>query len=322
MNAERAPTRIIQPESEKVPLYRFWQPRYWPLWISLLVLRILVMLPIRQQRFIGRWLGRAGLRLVPKRRRIAAANLAICFPELDQKAREKLLERHFESLAHGMLELGMSLWAGNARLEKLIDIDGVENIRKPLDAGRNVIILSGHFAVMELTGRLVPGYIGDVAAMYRTTRNPFVDQILWRGRNRSTRWLIPKDGLRQMIKTIKQGIPTWYASDQAYNRKYHVLVPFFGEPAMTNAALTHIAKMTDAVVVPYIPRRLDNNRFAAEFLPALDHFPTNDPAADALRINQLLEEQIRIAPEQYYWVHRRFKDRPDPYPDPYAHHTR
>ena len=88
---------------------------------------------------------------------------------------------------------------------------------------------------------------------------------------------------------------------------------------MTNAALTHIARMTEAVVVPYFPRRLENGSgYVGEFLPALENFPSEDPAADALRVNKLLEEKIRLAPEQYYWVHRRFKDRPSPYPDPYA----
>jgi KDO2-lipid IV(A) lauroyltransferase len=284
----------------------------------LLMLRTLVLLPVRQQRFIGRWLGRAALQLMAKRRKIAAVNLSLCFPELDQDSREKLLTEHFESLAHGLLELGMSWWASDDRLEKLIRVEGMENILKPLNDRRNVIILSGHFAAMELTGRLVQKQIGDVAAMYRTTRNPFVDQILRRGRSRSVSLLIPKDGLRQMIRVIKHGMPTWYASDQSYNRKYHALVPFFGEPAMTNVALTHIARITDALVVPYFPRRLDGGKYFAEFLPALENFPTDDPAADALRINKLLEEKIRLAPAEYYWVHRRFKDRPEPHPDPYA----
>ena len=315
-------TEKVRPEkndSGDIPLYRFWQPRYWPLWLSVLVLRILILLPFRQQVRVGKFLGRIAFRLLPKRRMIAAVNLSLCFPELGQEARDKLLVEHFESLGIGLFDLGMSYWASDARLEGLIQIDGLENLLRPLRDGRNVIILSGHFPAVELTGRPMREKISDMAIMYRPTRNPFVDQLLRRGRQRSASILIPKDGMRQMIRTLKQGIPVWYASDQSYNRKYHALVPFFGEPAMTNAALTHIARMTKSVVVPYFPRRLEGgNGYFGEFLPALKNFPSEDPAADALRVNELLEEKIRLAPEQYYWVHRRFKDRPAPHPDPYA----
>ena len=314
-------TGKIRPEkhdSGDIPLYRFWQPRYWPLWLGLLILRILVLLPFRLQVRVGRLFGRLAFRLLSKRRMIAAVNLSLCFPELGQEARDELLVKHFESLGIGLFDLGMSYWASDARLAGLIHIDGLENLLQPLREGRNVIVLSGHFPAVELTGRPMRESFSEIAIMYRPTRNPFIDQLLRRGRNRSASILIPKDALRQLIRTLKAGIPVWYASDQSYNRKYHVLVPFFGEPAMTNAALTHIARMTESLVVPYFPRRLDNGSgYYGEFLPALENFPSADPAADALRINKLLEEKIRLAPEQYYWVHRRFKDRPAPHADPY-----
>jgi KDO2-lipid IV(A) lauroyltransferase len=306
-------------DSGEIPLYRFWQPYYWPLWLALLVLRVLILLPFRQQIRVGRLIGRLGLWMLPKRRKIAAINLSLCFPELSKDARNELLIKHFESLGIGLLDLGMAWWASDARLAKLIHIDGLENLLQPLRDRHSVVILSGHFAAVELTGRVMREKIRDVGVMYRPSRNPFVDQILRRGRSRSASILIPKDSLRQMLRTLKQGIPIWYASDQSYNRKYHALVPFFGEPAMTNAALTHIARMTDSVVVPYFSRRLENGSgYYGEFLPALENFPSADPAADALRINKLLEEKIRLAPEQYYWIHRRFKDRPAPHPDPYT----
>jgi len=306
-------------DSGDIPLYRFWQPKYWLLWLGLLVLRALILLPFRQQIRIGCLLGRLVFHLLPKRRMIAAVNLSLCFPELEQEARDKLLVEHFESLGIGLFDLAMTYWASGARLERLIHIEGLENLLQPLKDGRNVVILSGHFAAVELTGRPIREKLGDVAVMYRPTRNQFIDQLLRRSRKRAASILIPKDSLRLLIRTLKQRIPVWYASDQSYNRKYHALVPFFGEPAMTNAALSHIARMTDSVVVPYFPRRLDGGTgYVGEFLPALDNFPGIDPAEDALRINKLLEEKIRVAPEQYYWVHRRFKDRPAPHPDPYV----
>jgi KDO2-lipid IV(A) lauroyltransferase len=155
--------------------------------------------------------------------------------------------------------------------------------------------------------------------MYRPMGNPLVDQIIRRARRRGAEVLIPKDDIRKMIRALRKGKMVWYAPDQSYSGKYSELVPFFGEPAMTNAALTHLARIGKACVVLYLPRRLDNGAgYYAEIKPALENFPSGDPAADALRINKLLEEHIRLAPEQYYWIHRRFKHRPAPYTDPYV----
>jgi KDO2-lipid IV(A) lauroyltransferase len=131
--------------------------------------------------------------------------------------------------------------------------------------------------------------------------------------------LIPKESMRQMIRRLSQGVSVWYAPDQSYRRRYSVLIPFFGEPAMTNAALTHIARISGAPVVPFFARRLPKGKgYLVTIEPALTEFPTDDPEADARRVNALLERQIRVAPEAYYWIHRRFKGRPAGYPDPYA----
>ena len=131
--------------------------------------------------------------------------------------------------------------------------------------------------------------------------------------------LISKTGIRQLLRILKSNRPVWYAADQAYNRKGTVLVPFFGEPATTNTSVSQISKVSKAPVVPFIPLRIENGkRYRADILPPLDNFPSGDDAADAARLNRILEEQIRKAPEQYYWVHRRFKGRPDDFPDPYA----
>ena len=306
-------------ETRQTPLYRFWQPRYWPLWLGLAVLRALVFLPYRAQLVIGRALGRLLFRLIPKRRHIAAVNLRLCFPELDEQERHAILGRLFESLGIGAFELGMAWWASDERVKRIVRIDGLENLQKPLREGRGVVLLSGHFSAQELTGRVIKMSVPDIAALYRPNRNAFVNELLIRGRSNTASRLIPKDAIRTMLRTLKQGLTVWYAPDQSYRRKYSALVPFFGEPAMTNAALTHIARISEAVVVPYFPRRLeDGSGYHVEILPALDQFPTNDPAGDALRVNRLLEERIRRAPDQYYWVHRRFKGRPPEFPDPYA----
>ncbi len=301
-----------------IPLYRFWQPRYWLLWVGLGALRLLILLPFRAQLWIGRLLGRLLFVIAPKRRRIAAINLRICFPELDEIELRRLLRAHGESLGFSIFEVALGLWARTSRIDQLVTIEGLENLTTPVAEGRGVVILSGHFPAVELTGRMLGKALPTTAGMYRPLKNPLIDQLLSRARALTGAALIPKNGVRQMIRLLRKGTPIWYASDQSYDRTGAELVPFFGEPAMTNAALTHIARVGKALVVPFFPHRLaDGSGYRCVVLPALENFPTEDPAADAERINALLAEWIRQAPEQYYWVHRRFKNRPEPYPDPY-----
>lgn len=307
-------------EADRPPaLLSFWQPRYWPIWLGLALLRLLVLLPYPALRLAGRGLGRLVGIVLPGRRRVVAANLRLCFPELGAQAQRALVARHFESLGLQVLELALAWWASDARILRLMRLEGMEHLRAAVAGGRGAILLSGHFASIELAGRILKLQGLPLAGLYRPNRNPLVDEILRRGRMRCCVDMIPKDSMRQMIRRLSQGVSVWYAPDQSYRRRYSVLVPFFGEPAMTNAALTHIARIGAARVVPFYSQRLaDGSGYAVTVEPALEGFPTGDMEADALRVNAWLEEHIRRAPEQYYWIHRRFKGRPPEYPDPYA----
>jgi KDO2-lipid IV(A) lauroyltransferase len=306
------------PSSSERSLLGFWQPRFWPAWLGIGLLRLLVMLPFRLQVSIGASVGRLMYLSLGDRRRVADVNLRLCFPDLPESERRRLLRMHFSSLGIGLFELGMAWWASDQRVRSLVRLDGIGNLQNALSGGRGALIVSGHFAATELTGRAVQLAVPNLAARYRPNRNPLVDQLLRRGRSRVAPIQIPKDNIRQLLRALKQGAGVWYASDQSYRRQHSVLVPFFGEPAMTNGALTHIARLSGAPVVPYFPRRLPKGRgYEVTLLPALKDFPTTDIGHDARRINALIEERIRLAPEQYYWIHRRFKGRPDQYPDPY-----
>jgi len=304
---------------ELMPLYRFWQPRYWGLWLAVLMLRLVTLLPFRWQMRIGQALGRLAMPFVPKRRRIAEVNLRLCFPQLDEDAIEGLVREHFESIGMSIIEMGLAWFVSAGRARKLVEIIGYENLEREIAQGHPVILLSGHFPGNEIVGIAARQRIECMGAMYRSTNNLLADQIIRRGRQRSLAYLIPKEGLRQLLKVLKSGVPVWYASDQAYDRKNSALVPFFGVPAMTNCALTQIARMSNARVVPFLPsRRADLSGYDARVLPPLENFPTDDPVADALLVHRVLEEHIREAPAQYYWLHRRFKNRPPPLPNVYA----
>lgn len=307
-------------QDELIPLYRFWQPKFWGLWLAILALRSIAPLPFRWQMRIGAALGRMAMPLVPRRRRVAKINLELCFPELDPAGIDALLREHFESTGMSMIETGLAWFISEDRARKLVDIVGPESALEMLARpGEPIILLSGHFPGIEIAGIAARHRIGEIGAMYRPTNNVFADQIVRRGRRRAVAHLIPKDGLREMLRLLRKGIPIWYASDQAYDRKGSALVPFFGVPAMTNCALTQIARLSNAKVIPFLPRRrTDLSGYDAYVLPALDDFPSDDEVADAQRVHQVLEQHIRAAPAQYYWLHRRFKNRPPPLPDVYA----
>lgn len=301
-----------------IPLYRFWQPRYWPTWLGLAVLRLIVLLPQAARMSSGRLLGRLVYALAGSRRDVAQRNIAICFPELDEQQCAALTRRHFESLGMGVIEIGMAWWCSDAEINCLFQLNGIDNLLGALEEGRGVLLFSGHFATTEVAGRPIAPLVPPMAAMYRPSNNPFNDQIMRRCRGRSVPELITKTGIRQLLKVLKSNRIVWYAADQAYDRKGTVLVPFFGEPATTNTAVTQISKITKAPVVPFFPFRQDGGKsYRIDILPALADFPGSDEETDASRLNKLLEEQIRKAPEQYFWVHRRFKNRPEDYADPY-----
>ncbi|MGI9291325.1 MAG: LpxL/LpxP family Kdo(2)-lipid IV(A) lauroyl/palmitoleoyl acyltransferase [Gammaproteobacteria bacterium] len=309
----------IRPMNEDfVPLYRFWKPRFWPAWIVLGILRLIVSLPQSLRMACGRGLGRLARRLLKSRRHIAEVNVRICFPELSEKEIDLLTVRHFESLGMGVIELGMAWWCSDKQLARLITVKGTESLLELVEQGQAVLMLSGHFALTEIAGRAMQPLLPPMAAMYRPSDNPMNDQIMRRCRGRSTPELITKTSIRRLVKLLKSNYPIWYASDQAYWGKGAELIPFFSEPAMTNTSLSQIARLGKATVVPFAPRRINNGeRYEIEYLPPLDNFPSDDAISDAKRVNEFLEQRIRIAPEQYYWVHRRFKARPKDYPDPY-----
>lgn len=302
-----------------IPLNRFLHPRYWPAWLGIGMLRLVVMLPHGLRLAVGRGLGQLVRALLGSRRRIVRRNLELCFPELDEAQRRALEIRHFESLGMGAVEVGIATWATQSEIEAMSSIEGLEHLEAALAGGKGVMMWSGHFAITEMSGRILGPHMPPMAAMYRPSKNPLNDQLMRRARAISTESLITKNEVRSLLKALKANRPVWYAADQAYNRKGTVLVPFFGEPATTNTSVSQLAKVSGAPVVPFFPQRLDNGKhYRLRFLPPLEDFPSGDAEADAARLNKLLEGAIRDVPEQYYWVHRRFKGRPEGYADPYG----
>jgi Kdo2-lipid IVA lauroyltransferase/acyltransferase len=304
--------------SERKPLWHFRAPRYWPTWLGLGLLRLTCLLPYRQQLAIGKLLGRIAHRFAKERRAISRRNIELCFPELPPAGRDALALAHFESLGMSVIELGLGRWAPDSKLLAMTRIEGAEHIRNATDRGVGVILLSAHFTTLEISGRVLSLNSPPFDAVYRKNRSEFMTEILRTNREKSARSTVEKSDIKSMVRSLREGIPVWYAPDQSYNRKQSALLPFFGVPSMTNTATGTLARLGKAVVVPFFPRRLPEGGYVLTIMPPIEGIPSEDPIEDTKKYLRILEDQIRLCPEQYYWVHRKFKNRPEPLPDPYA----
>jgi len=303
---------------DRRPLHSFWAPIYWPAWLALGFLRLVCLLPHRTRLRIGFAIGRIGHRLAPGRRAVTRRNIELCFPELSVADRDRLARAHFEALGASFIEMGMGRWCSEKELSGLMRIEGAEHVNGPASEGKGVILLSAHFTSLEGSGRVLSQHLPPFDAVYRRHSNAFMTEILRSGRELSARRTIEKNDIKQMVRSLREGVPVWYAPDQSYRGKQSALIPFFGVPAMTNTATSSLAKLGKAVAVPYFPERLPDGSYRLRILPALDDFPSDDPVEDTRKYVAVLEEQIRRCPEQYYWIHKKFKNRPDTLPDAYA----
>ena len=292
-------------------------PRYWPTWIALGLLRILEPLPYRVLYALGCMLGALVYRLPGSFRRIATRNIELCFPNLTQEERTRLLRAHFRSLGIGLFETAISWWSSNKRVLRLSRLEGQEHLQAALALGKGAILLSAHFTTLEI-GACVLCATVPANIMYRPTSNLVLERFLMRNRTRKSKRAIRRDDIRTVVTALKANEPVWYAPDQSYRKKGAQMVPLFGIPAATNTATSRLAKMTGAAVLPYFQERLPHGAgYRMVIHPMLENFPTDDSIADATRFNHLIEAQIRRVPEQYLWIHRRFKGLTPEYPDYY-----
>jgi KDO2-lipid IV(A) lauroyltransferase len=281
-------------------------------------LRLICLLPHRVSLGIGRLIGRAAYLAGAERRAIVRRNIELCFPEKTAVERDLLVKRHFEALGMSIIEMGLGRWASDKALTAMTTIDGVEHLQAAVDAGKGIILLSAHFTTLELSGRVLSLNCPPFDAVYRKNRSEFVTEVLRTGRERSAATTIEKRDIKAMVRSLRQGRPVWYAPDQSYKRKGAEVIPFFGVPSMHTTATSTLARLGKAVTLPYFPARLADGSYSLHILAPLPDFPSDDPVADTVKYVKVLEDHIRAYPEQYFWVHRKFKDMPDGYPDYYA----
>ena len=295
----------------KLPLRPVLKPRFWLGWIIIGLLRLINLLPYRIQLHCGTLIGTALYFIAPRRRRIADINLELCYPELDRKQRRQLNYRHFQSLGMALVETTFGWWSEDRRLNPLLRIQGLHHLDAALAKGKGVLLLGGHYGCLDFSGRLFKLHIHHpFSGMYRPNENPLVEYLYRNYRTRFFDQLIPRDDARSVLRRLKNNEIVWYAPDQAYRGRGRVIAPFFNIDAPTGAGTSRLAKMSGAAIVPLHYQRMPEGQgYRFTFYPALSDFPSGDDIADATRINQSLETMIRNAPEQYFWLHRRFKRR-------------
>jgi Kdo2-lipid IVA lauroyltransferase/acyltransferase len=290
----------------------FFHPRFWPLWLGLGALWLIVQLPYGALLKLGRWLGLGMYRVATERRRVAARNLELCFPNMPSVERKRLLKENFASTGIAFFEMAMSWWWPKARLAKLAHIEGLEHLQAAQRDGEGAILMALHFTTLEIGAALL-GQRHTIDGMYREHRNPLFDYVQRQGRERHNldSLAVEREDVRGMIKLLRKGRAIWYAPDQDYGAKQSIFVPLFGIEAATVTATTHFARLGKARVIPFTQRRLeDGSGYRLVLHPPLQGFPGESEAADALRINQWVEQAVTECPEQYLWAHRRFKSRP------------
>jgi len=278
--------------------------------LGLALIWLLHFLPLGLLAPLGRAVGLLLYAAARERRRVALINLGLCFPERSPTELRALARRHFQAFGRNLIEHGILWWSSKRRVLDFIRIAGIEHWRAA--AGRPVIFLAPHFVGLDMGGIRI-GAEYQVVSVYSQQKNPVFDAVLYRGR---TRFVMPElysrqQGVRPVVKAIRRGLPFYYLPDMDFGSRDSVFVPFFGVPAATITGLARIARLAGAVVVPAVTRQLPGARgYELRFYPAWEGFPTGDDVADARRMNAFIEERVREMPEQYFWLHKRFKTRP------------
>ncbi|BCQ33105.1 MULTISPECIES: kdo(2)-lipid IV(A) palmitoleoyltransferase [Erwinia] len=289
----------------------FLRPRYWLTWFGVSVLFLLVQLPYPVLNKLGLWMGRTSMRFMKRRVSIARRNLELCFPDIDPEQLERRIVGNFESLGMGLLETGMAWFWSDRRVKRWFSVTGLENLQAAQREKRGALIIGVHFMSLELGGRAM-GICQPMMAMYRPHNNKLMEWIQTKGRMRSNKAMINRRDLRGMVQALKQGEAVWFAPDQDYGPKGSVFAPLFAVPeAATTSGTWMLARMAKpALITVVLIRKEDGSGYELVIQPELQDYPIENEQLAAEYMNRVIEREIMRAPNQYMWLHRRFKTRP------------
>jgi KDO2-lipid IV(A) lauroyltransferase len=288
---------------------KFIHPKFFPTWILILLMRIGVFIPFSAQVFIGKFIGKAIYPFMSKWRSTAYSNISHCFPEKKQAQVNTLVKNHFEAIGISLFETANAYYASDKKINKLLTINKEQYLTEALKQEGGIIILCAHFMPLMLGSRaLLINH--TIANIYRPQNNKLFDQAMVKGYKKNGAVMIKSTDTRSIIKAINNSLPIWYAPDQDLGENNSVFAPLFGIQTATASATARLSKNNKTRVIPYSFIRTSKG-YEMSFEKPLSGFPSNDPIIDATITNKILEKQINKNPEQYLWIHRRFKTRPE-----------
>ena len=288
-----------------------WHPKYWPLFLLLIIFRLIVLFPYRWQLMLGRGFGNLAFVCSAKWHHVGSVNLKLCFPDLSDAEHMQRLRAAFQSVGMGVMEAFMAWFMSERRFQKIPFIwEGKAHYEAAHNADTGIILLSGHFNSLEVIGRAVSHHM-NFGVVYKASRSVFFEYLLTIGRARYTSHAIKHVQVKAMISYLKKEKGTlWYGPDQDFGRDRSVFSPWFGIPTATLVGTSVLAKLGGARVLPAYFRRLPQGGYELTTLPVLENFPSGDEQADADRWQKLLEDYVRQYPDDYLWLYKRFKTRP------------
>ncbi|HWA11532.1 MAG TPA: lipid A biosynthesis acyltransferase [Burkholderiales bacterium] len=273
---------------------------------------LLRLLPFPLLVAVGRGLGLLLYAAARERREVVLTNLRLCFPERSEGERRALARAHFQALGRAILEQGIGWWSSQARIRRIVRVRDEHYLAGAAQGQGQVIVLALHFVGVDMGAIRMSGEY-SMATLYSTQKNAVLDALLRKARTRfgRNRLLSRLDGIRPVVRAMREGWSLFYLPDMDFGPGDSIFVPFFGVQAATIPGLSRLAKLTGARVVPFVTRQLPGAQgYEVRFYPPWDDFPTHDVVADTRRMNAFIEARVRETPEQYYWVHKRFKTRP------------
>ena len=296
---------------------KIYSPSVWHTWLVVAFGWLLSRLPVRAVSRIGILTGNLVHRIARQRRHFTEVNLELCFPELTAGERASLVKQTMVHTSIGALEVVLPWLNPKRDLSGRMTITGVHHLEDAIAEGRGVVLIGGHFSAMDIISQGLAGAV-DIDVMYRENKNPVWEWLQVSGRNRYFDGVIERGDTRQTLRRLKAGRAIWYAADQDYGPKHSVFAPFFGVSTATITATARLARFNNSPVIFMKNfRDLDTLTWSIDFSPRVVGFPSGDDIADATQINGIIEAAIREHPEQYLWMHRRFKTRPPGEPSVY-----
>lgn len=308
------PRQVTQQSIDGAELF---YPRHWLSWLAIGVLRLIAMLPFRAKLVAGKCLGLLILRFGKKRRHITETNIRLCFPTLDAAQQAAMVREVFIQNGIGFFEIAWAWWARPEEVAGRYDVEGLQHLQDAKEGGRGVVLIGAHFVHLDLCGLMI-NQVTPMGVIYRKNNDPVFERVITAGRKRVFENVLERSDMRSIVRKLREGRVIWYSPDQDFGGRQSVFAPFFGISASTLTTTAQLARMGRAnVCCAFHYREPVSHRYRLVFKPMPEEYPTGDELTDAMLTNQLIESGIRERPEQYMWVHRRFKTRPEGEPSLY-----